>query len=295
MKRFDVIVIGAGPAGEALAGRLAAQDRSVAIVESDLVGGECSYYSCMPSKALLRPAQALAETLRVPGAAQAVHGDLDVSAALARRDGIVGHLDDAGQVPWLESRGIELIRGHGRLVGERRVGVRQEVYVAGDAVVIAVGSAAALPPIPGLQQAAPWTNREITTTEATPARLVILGGGVAGVEMADAFNSLGSAVTLIEAEKRLIGREEPFASEELRQALAERGVDVRLGVRAEHVSRDSTGVHIVLSNRAEVDGDEIFVAVGRRPLTEDLGLETVGLEPHGFIAVNDQLQVPGVP
>jgi len=115
MRRFDVIVIGAGPAGEALAGRLAAQDGAVAIVESDLVGGECSYYSCMPSKALLRPAQA--ETLRVPGAAQAVHGDLDVSAVLARRDGIVGHLDDAGQVPWLESRGIELIRGHGRLVG----------------------------------------------------------------------------------------------------------------------------------------------------------------------------------
>jgi dihydrolipoamide dehydrogenase len=159
----------------------------------------------------------------------------------------------------------------------------------------AVGSAAALPPIPGLEHAAPWTNREITTTKQIPARLVILGGGAAGVETADAFTSLGSKVTVIEAKQRLTPREEPFASAELRRALADRGVDIRLGVRAESVSRDTAGVHAVLSDRTEVDGDQIFVAAGRRPLTDDLGLETVGLAPGGFIAVNDHLQVPGVP
>ncbi len=240
----------------------------------------------MPSKALLRPADALAEARRVPGAAQAVTGKLDVQAVLDRRDEIIGGLDDSGQVGWLESRGVTLVRGHGRLDGERRVRVGERVLHALRAVVIATGSGAAIPPIPGLAEARPWTNREVTTATKIPGRLLILGGGVVGVEMSQAYATLGSQVTVIEAGQRLIPREEPYASEQLRQALTGRGVDVRTGVRAETVRRDGPDVTVTLSDGQAVAGDEILVAAGRRPRTQDLGLQTVGLQPGRPVEVD---------
>jgi dihydrolipoamide dehydrogenase len=291
--RFDVIVIGAGPAGEVVAGALSHQGRSVAIVEAALVGGECAYYACMPSKALLRPAEALAEALRVPGAAEAMTGSLDVRAALDRRDEVIHSLDDRSQLGWLAERDITLIRGHARLAGERTVSVGDRRYVANTAVVLAVGSAAAIPPIRGLAAARPWTNHEVTTAPTIPPRLIVLGGGAVGVEMAQAYSTLGSRVTIVEALDRLVSREEPFVAEQLSDALRQRGVDVQLGVKAESVQRADTIVSLRLDNGRSIEAEEILVAVGRRPLTDDLGVETVGLTPGETIEVDDSLRVPG--
>jgi pyruvate/2-oxoglutarate dehydrogenase complex dihydrolipoamide dehydrogenase (E3) component len=294
-RTFDVIVIGAGPAGEVVAGRLAGGGNGVALVESQLVGGECAFYACMPSKALLRPAEALAEARRVPGVAQAVTGVLDVDAVLRRRDEVIHELDDSQQLPWLEDHGITLIRGHGRLEGERRVRVDEQTYEARQAVVIAVGSQAAMPPIPGLAEAKPWTNREVTTAHDIPHSLAILGGSAVGVEMAQAYSSLGAKVALIEAEQRLLSREEPFAGEELRDALLERGVEIHLGAKANAVHRGDQGVTVTLDGGERIGAEEILVAVGRHPLTDDLGLESIGLEPGKSIEVDDTLRVKGTP
>jgi dihydrolipoamide dehydrogenase len=184
------------------------------------------------------------------------------------------------------------MRGRGRLTGERRVRVGDELLVARQAVIVAVGTRAALPPIPGLAEAAPWTNREATTAKTVPGRLLVLGGGVVGVELAQAWASLGSAVTVVERGARLLAREEPFAGDEVAAALRRRGVDVRTGVAAIAVERGGAEVVVELDDGERVAADELLVAVGRRPPSEDLGLETVGIEPGGHLQVDDGMRVP---
>lgn len=292
-RTFDAIVIGSGPAGEVAVGHLAQRGLTTMIVENNLVGGECAFYACMPSKALLRPAQALAEARRVPGAAQAITSELDVAAVLRRRDEVVHELSDAGQLPWLEEQGIELVRGHARLHGERTVRVGDDVYTARRAVVVATGSVAATPPIDGLASAKPWTSHEVTLVEEVPSRLIILGGGVVGSEMAQAFATLGARVTLVHRGHRLLQRSEPFASDQVAEGLRSAGVEVRLETTAEHVERLANGdVRVVLSTGETIESSEILAALGRRPATTDLGLETIGLEPGASIMVSDHLQSP---
>jgi dihydrolipoamide dehydrogenase len=296
-RSFDAIVIGAGPAGEVAAGKLADRGLETALVERELVGGECSFYACMPSKALLRPGALAAETHRVPGVSDA---SVETIPALRRRDAVIHDLDDRSQLPWVANKGIELVRGAARLDGERRVlvttGAGEELLLeARRAVVLAVGSGASIPPVPGLRELQPWTNREITTARQVPPRLLILGGGVVGVEMAQAWSSYGARVTLVEVGPRLIAQEEELASEQVAASLRSRGVDVRTGVRASGARRDPADATAVLTLESgeELRAEVLLVAAGRAPHTGALGLETVGLEPGRMVEVDDHMRVPG--
>jgi dihydrolipoamide dehydrogenase len=290
-RTYDVVVIGGGAVGENVADRAGRTGLSVALVEEELVGGECSYWACMPSKALLRPGAVLAEARAVDGAAQAVTGTLDRAAVLARRDRIAHDWDDASQVDWLKSTGISLLRGRARLTGPRRVVVDEgdtavELLARG-AVVIATGSEPAFPDVPGLAESLPWTSREATSVQDVPGSLVVIGGGVVAVEMATALSDLGARVTVLVRGDRLLPRMEPFAGQAVVESLRRLGVDVRLRTHTTHVTRDNEGVHLDLDDGNRIAAEEVLVATGRRARTGDLGLETIGLEPGAAVEVDD--------
>jgi pyruvate/2-oxoglutarate dehydrogenase complex dihydrolipoamide dehydrogenase (E3) component len=312
---WDVVVIGGGPAGENVA-QYAVQgsDRTAAIVEAELLGGECSYWACMPSKALLRPVEMLDGARAMPGLSAMLSGRLDLSAVLERRDSFTHDHDDSGQVKWAGDNGIDVIRGRGRLAAEKSVEV-----VAGDgttrtiaarhAVVIATGTSASVPPIEGLREAHPWTSRDVTNLREVPARVAVIGGGVVACESTTWLSGLGAReVTMIEPEPRLLSQQEPFVGALIAEQFEQRGIRVLVGTGVDSVSRPSAqdnGVGLIHGGPATITAggssfevDEVVVAAGRTPATRDIGLERIGVdvsESHGFLETDDHMAVKGGP
>ena len=293
-QEYDVVIIGAGAVAENVADRAVQGGLTAVLIESELVGGECSYWACMPSKALLRSGIALRGAKAV---GQATGAELDVAATLKRRDSFVHDWDDSSQVDWVKSAGIDLVRGHGRLTGVKTVSVEAAdgtvtELTAKHAVVVSTGSDPALPDIPGLAAANPWTPREATSAKVVPASLAIIGGGVVAVEMATAYASFGTNVTVI-ARSGLLGGQEDFAGEMVAKSLEGFGVDLRLGLSPKAVLREGDSVTIDLSDGEQVTANEVLVATGRQPRTTDIGLETVGIAVGEWLTVDDTLLVEG--
>jgi len=292
VRETDVVVIGAGPVGENVADRAVRRGLEAVIVERELVGGECSYWACMPSKALLRPGAALRAARAVRGLSG---GELDPAEVLRRRDAFAAEWDDSGQVRWLTGAGIDLIRGRGRVAGERRVVVEGDggdvELVARHAVVVATGSEPHIPDIPGLRDARPWGSREATSARAVPARLAVIGGGVVAVEVATVFADLGSEVTLL-SRSPLLHELEPFAGEAVRDALRERGVQVREDAQPAEIARTDDGAVRIRLEDGDLLADEVVAATGRRPRLDGIGLDEL-LDDRGRLGVDDTMRVRG--
>ena len=292
MTDYDLIVIGAGAVGENVADYAHKRGLSVAVVEAELVGGECSYWACMPSKALLRSSHAVAAAKRLGGAKEAVTGDVDAAAVLARRNSFTSNWDDASQVQWLESADIALIRGRATITGEKTIEVDGTTYTA-HAIALVTGSVHTLPPVPGLAEAKPWGTREGTSAQEVPESLLVIGGGVAGSELATAWAALGAEITLA-ARHGLLGGMEPFAGELVADGMRELGIDVRTGVNPTRVDRDEHGlVTTTFDDGTTLVTSEVLAATGRAPGTEHLGLSSVGLTDGEWLDVDDTMLVTG--